>query len=393
MSKLLVCRNGKISQDVFLNAVNHLPEDALLVYNNTKVIHARLLFQKTTGARIEVFCLEPLSPSDYALSLGSTGNCTWKCMIGNLKKWKHGSLTKSITINVNAFELSASVISSEGNTHHILFSWDSTHISENRHISDNTDITKNTHISFAEILDHAGELPIPPYLHRETEESDKTTYQTIYSKIKGSVAAPTAGLHFTKRVLESLKQKHIQTEELTLHVGAGTFQPVKAANIADHQMHAEVISVRKETIEKLLQHAGNVIAVGTTSVRTLESLYFIGLQLLNDKISPDKTIRVEQWEPYQQKTDISTEKALQAILNYLNINRLEVLHAQTQIIIQPGYEFRVIRGMFTNFHQPRSTLLLLVSAFTGENWKQIYEFALEHDFRFLSYGDSSLLLK
>ena len=393
MSKLLVYRDGKISEDVFINAGNHLPENALLVYNNTKVIHARLLFHKTTGARIEVFCLEPLSPSDYALSLGSTESCIWKCMIGNLKKWKHGVLTKPITINGNACELSASIISSEGNTHHIQFSWNNTHISEHTHISDNTDISDNTPISFAEILDLAGELPIPPYLHRETEESDKTTYQTIYSKIKGSVAAPTAGLHFTEQVLESLKQKHIQTEELTLHVGAGTFQPVKAANIADHQMHAEVISVRKETIEKLLQHAGNVIAVGTTSVRTLESLYFIGLQLLNDKISPDKPIRVEQWEPYQQKTDISTEKALQAILKYLNINRLEVLHAQTQIIIQPGYEFRVIRGMFTNFHQPRSTLLLLVSAFTGENWKQIYDFALEHDFRFLSYGDSSLLIK
>ncbi len=405
MSKLLVYRDGKISEDVFLNAVNHLPEDALLVYNNTKVIHARLLFHKTTGARIEVFCLEPLSPADYALSLGSTESCIWKCMIGNLKKWKQGALTKSITINGNDCELSASIISSEGNTHHIQFSWDNTHISDNANNSDNANISDNANssdnanisgkanISFAEILDHAGELPIPPYLHRETEESDKTTYQTIYSKIKGSVAAPTAGLHFTERVLESLKKKHIQTEELTLHVGAGTFQPVKSVDIADHQMHAEVISVRKETIEKLLQHAGNVVAVGTTSVRTLESLYFIGLQLLNDKISPDIPIRVEQWEPYQQKTDISTEKALQAILNYLNINRLEVLHAQTQIIIHPGYEFRVIRGMFTNFHQPRSTLLLLVSAFTGENWKQIYDFALEHDFRFLSYGDSSLLLK
>jgi S-adenosylmethionine:tRNA ribosyltransferase-isomerase len=374
-SKLLVYQNGEISEDVFINAVNHLPENALLVYNNTKVIHARLLFQKATGAQIEVFCLEPVSPADYALSLGSTHTCTWKCMIGNLKKWKQDALIKNITINENHCELKASRLSSEGNTHHIQFEWN------------------NAHISFAEILDNAGELPIPPYLHRKTEESDKTTYQTVYSKIKGSVAAPTAGLHFTGQVLDSLKTKNIQTEELTLHVGAGTFQPVKATNVADHQMHAEVISVRKETIEKLLQHRGNVIAVGTTSVRTLESLYYIGVQIIADKVAPDKLIRVDQWEPYQQKTDISTEKALQTILNYLNNRQLEVLHAQTQIIIHPGYAFRIIRGMFTNFHQPRSTLLLLVSAFTGENWKKIYDYAMEHGFRFLSYGDSSLLLK
>lgn len=374
-SKLLVYRNGEISEDIFLNAVSHLPEHALLVYNNTKVIHARLLFQKSTGAQIEVFCLEPLAPSDYALSLGSTEGCSWKCMVGNLKKWKQGNLIRNISINGQSCQITASLIESAGNTHQIRFEWD------------------NTLISFAEILDNAGELPIPPYLHRKTEESDKTTYQTIYSKIKGSVAAPTAGLHFTNQVLDSLKQKNIQTGELTLHVGAGTFQPVKAADIADHEMHAEVISVKKETIEKLLLHAGNVIAVGTTSVRTLESLYFIGMQILNDKVAPDKLIRVEQWEPYQQKTDISTEMALRAILNYLNNHQLTVLHAQTQIIIHPGYVFRVIRGMFTNFHQPRSTLLLLVSAFTGENWKKIYDYALSHNFRFLSYGDSSLLLK
>jgi len=334
-----------------------------------------LLFQKSTGAQIEVFCLEPLAPSDYALSLGSTDGCSWKCMVGNLKKWKQGNLIRNISINGQSCQITASLIESAGNTHQIRFEWD------------------NTLISFAEILDNAGELPIPPYLHRKTEESDKTTYQTIYAKIKGSVAAPTAGLHFTNQVLDSLKQKNIQTGELTLHVGAGTFQPVKAADIADHEMHAEVISVKKETIEKLLLHAGNVIAVGTTSVRTLESLYFIGIQILNDKVAPDKLIRVEQWEPYQQKTDISTEMALRAILNYLNNHQLTVLHAQTQIIIHPGYVFRVIRGMFTNFHQPRSTLLLLVSAFTGENWKKIYDYALSHNFRFLSYGDSSLLLK
>lgn len=374
-SRLLVYRSGKIAEDVFVNAVNHLPEKALLVYNNTKVIQARLLFQKITGAQIEIFCLEPVDPSDYALSLGAMQSCTWKCLVGNLKKWKEGTLVKMVDINGDYSALSATILSSEGNTHHIRFSWE------------------NEHLSFAEILDKAGELPIPPYLHRKTEESDKTSYQTIYSKIKGSVAAPTAGLHFTKQVLESLKTKDIVTEELTLHVGAGTFQPVKTADIADHQMHTEVISVQKSTIVQLLRHAGNIIAVGTTSVRTLESLYYIGVKMLNDNIKFETPIHVDQWEPYEQSTDISTETALAAIINYLNFHQQSVLHAQTQIIIKPGYEFRVIRGMFTNFHQPKSTLLLLVSAFTGENWKTIYDYALQHDFRFLSYGDSSLLLK
>ena len=374
-SKLLVYRSGEIVEDIFKKAVSYLPENALLVYNNTKVIQARLLFHKTTGAQIEIFCLEPVDPSDYALSLGAMQTCTWKCLVGNLKKWKQGILTKTVDVSGEICILSANILSSEGNTHHIRFSWE------------------HEHISFAEILDKAGELPIPPYLHRKTEESDKTSYQTIYSKIKGSVAAPTAGLHFTDKVLESLKIKNIVTVELTLHVGAGTFQPVKTADIADHQMHTEVISVQKSTIEQLLRHSGNIIAVGTTSVRTLESLYYIGVKMLNNNIADKTVIHVGQWEPYEQKTDISTETALKAIINYLNFHQQSVLHAQTQIIIKPGYEFRVIRGMFTNFHQPKSTLLLLVSAFTGENWKTIYDYALQHNFRFLSYGDSSLLLK
>jgi S-adenosylmethionine:tRNA ribosyltransferase-isomerase len=374
-SKLLVYRTGEIGEDIFINAANHLPENALLVYNNTRVIQARLLFHKTTGAQIEIFCLEPTEPADYALSLGAMHTCTWKCLVGNLKKWKQGNLEKLVDASGSQCTLSASLIATEGNTHHICFSWD------------------NEHISFAEILDKAGELPIPPYLHRKTEENDKTSYQTIYSKIKGSVAAPTAGLHFTQQVLESLKSKNIVTEELTLHVGAGTFQPVKTADIADHQMHTEVISVQKRTILQLLQHAGNIIAVGTTSVRTLESLYYIGVKILNNNISDKNVIHVEQWEPYEKKTDISTEAALEAIINYLNFHQQQVLHAQTQIIIKPGYQFRVIEGMFTNFHQPKSTLLLLVSAFTGERWKTIYDYALQHNFRFLSYGDSSLLLK
>lgn len=374
-SKLLLYKNGIISEDIFYNAVNHLPENSLLVYNNTKVIHARLIFQKSTGAFIEIFCLEPLSPSDYALSLSSVNECVWLCLVGNLKKWKHGCLNKSISIDGIEIILEANIIVSEGNTHQIKFKWN------------------NNNISFAEILDTVGELPIPPYLHRKAEESDNTTYQTVYSKTQGSVAAPTAGLHFTENVLNSLNAKNINIEELTLHVGAGTFQPVKSKNIIDHQMHTEVIAVRKSTIENLINNIGNIIAVGTTSVRTLESLYYIGVKIINNALTSDGKIHIDQWEPYNQTTDISSDIALSAIIDYLSRNNLDVLHAQTQIIIQPGYKFRIIKGMFTNFHQPRSTLLLLVSAFTGNDWKKIYEYALSNDFRFLSYGDSSLLLK
>jgi S-adenosylmethionine:tRNA ribosyltransferase-isomerase len=271
--------------------------------------------------------------------------------------------------------LTASILASEGNAQHISFSWN------------------NPHISFAEILEQSGEIPIPPYLHRKAEESDKTTYQTVYSKIKGSVAAPTAGLHFTGAVMRSLKQKHIQTAELTLHIGAGTFQPVKSTDVADHQMHTELFVVSKTTIENLLHRLGSIVAVGTTTVRTLESLYYIGLQIIQKKAVQEGCFFISQWEPYQQKSDISAEASLLAVLNYLKIHNLDAVLAQTQIIIQPGYQFKMIEGMFTNFHQPKSTLLLLVSAFVGENWKQIYDYALHHDFRFLSYGDSSLLLK
>jgi S-adenosylmethionine:tRNA ribosyltransferase-isomerase len=374
-SKLLVYRQGKISEDVFIHAADYLPENTLLVYNNTKVIHARILFQKATGAQIEVFCLEPVAPADYALSLGATNGCVWKCIVGNLKKWKQGPLTKSIVVNQYSFELTASLLTSEGNAQYISFSW------------------SNPQISFAEVLEQSGEIPIPPYLRRKAEESDKTTYQTVYSKIKGSVAAPTAGLHFTEAVMRSLKQKHIQTAELTLHIGAGTFQPVKSTDVADHQMHTELFVVSKTTIKNLLHRLGNIIAVGTTTVRTLESLYYIGLQIIQKKAVHEACFFISQWEPYQQKSDISSETSLLAVIDYLKIHNLDAVLAQTQIIIQPGYQFKIIEGMFTNFHQPKSTLLLLVSAFVGENWKRIYDYALHHDFRLLSYGDSSLLLK
>lgn len=376
-SKLLVYKNQKITESVFSSVSDFLPCNTLLVYNNTRVIQARLLFKKDTGASIEVFCLEPLQPADYAQSLGSTTECVWKCMIGNLKKWKEGKLRKQIELAGEKCTFTAERHQTEGNTHSVKFSWD------------------NAAIHFADILENAGELPIPPYLHRKTEESDLTTYQTVYSKIKGSVAAPTAGLHFTEEVFESLKPKQIAIEEVTLHVGAGTFQPVKTRDIAEHHMHTEVISVQRSTIESLLKQLGNIIAVGTTSVRTLESLYYIGRQVQEGtgEGKENMELSVSQWEPYEYNEEVSTSDALQSLLDYMYENNLTTLHAETQIMIKPGYKFRVVNGMITNFHQPKSTLLLLVSAFVGGNWKQIYDYALENDFRFLSYGDSSLLMK
>ncbi len=371
-SKLLVYRNNKIEEDVFSGLAKYLPEESLLVYNNTRVIHARMFFEKQTGARIEIFCLEPSSPADYAVSLGAIRTCEWKCMIGNLKKWKSGLLQREIRIGGESCLLTAELLESNLNTHIVKFAWD------------------NDNVSFASILEHVGELPIPPYLHRRTEKSDEVTYQTVYSKIEGSVAAPTAGLHFTPEVFDSLKEKNIETEELTLHVGAGTFQPVKTETVNDHQMHAEIIEVSKSAIEHLMKKTGHVIAVGTTSVRTLESLYYIGLKLIENP-STD-SFYITQWEPYEKPTDIPAEQSLQAILEYLDKNNLKSIHASTRIMIKPGYRFKVVNGIITNFHQPKSTLLLLVSAFVKGNWKDIYAYALSHGFRFLSYGDSSLLL-
>lgn len=377
-SKLLVYKGSEISESRFSSVADFLPENALLVYNNTRVIQARLEFFKATGARIEVFCLEPLAPADYAQSLGATTECEWKCMVGNLKKWKDGPLSKEITVSGKDCTFVAELLHTEGNTHSVKFSWD------------------NADIHFADILESAGELPIPPYLHRKTEESDLTAYQTVYSKIKGSVAAPTAGLHFTDDVFESLKPKQITIDEVTLHVGAGTFQPVKTRDIAEHHMHTEVISVHRSTIVNLQKKLGNIIAVGTTSVRTLESLYYIGSNCpLNPPKWDFKSLQVKQWQPYEinENEEISSFDALQNILNYLDANNMDTLHAETQIMIKPGYKFRIIDGMITNFHQPKSTLLLLVSAFVDGNWKTIYNYAFANEFRFLSYGDSSLLLK
>jgi len=378
-SKLLVFRDGQISESHFREIGNYLPQDALLVYNNTRVIQARLVFHKEApepgvqGARIEVFCLEPLRPHDYQLSLTSTKGCVWKCMIGNLKKWKSGQL--HLPIEKLGVTLSAERLSTTGNTHEVQFSWE------------------NDTIAFAEILDAIGELPIPPYLNRPTEASDLKTYQTVYSHIKGSVAAPTAGLHFTERVLDDLHKRGIRTTELTLHVGAGTFQPVKTADALQHTMHTEIIAVPRQAIQDVRDHMGHVVAVGTTSVRTLESLYYLGERVLRDD-----NLHVEQFEPYAEHT-LSTEDALDALLAYLDRTGQDTLHAETQIMIRPGFQFRIVEQMITNFHQPKSTLLLLVSAFVdgasleGQNWHKIYDYALSHDFRFLSYGDSSVLYR
>ena len=360
-SKLLVYRDGQVTEDRFYHVGDYIAPHSLLIYNNTRVIQARLEFHKPTGARIEVFCLEPLMPHDYQLSLGSTTGCTWKCMVGNVKKWHD----EAIELKAGDFTLRAYKEQVLGNTFAVRFEWD------------------EENVSFAEILDAAGELPIPPYLNRKTEESDLRTYQTVYSRIKGSVAAPTAGLHFTDQVLDDLRARGIETDEVTLHVGAGTFLPVKTADANEHTMHTEIIAVPRETIAHIQANLGHIVAVGTTSMRTLESLYFIGCH-------PENTT-VSQFEPYENDYPLSTFDALQAILDYLDQTGQTTLHAETQIMIKPGYVFRIVDQLITNFHQPQSTLLLLVSAFVGGDWKTIYDYALSHDFRFLSYGDSSIL--
>ena len=376
-SKLLLYRHGEVTEDIFTSLPDYLPANSLIIFNNTKVIQARLHFHKETGALIEVFCLEPIQPNDYALNFQQTEHAAWLCMIGNLKKWKEGALKREITVKGKPLTLTAERGACHGTSHWVDFRWN------------------NPEITFADILEVFGELPIPPYLNRETQESDKETYQTVYSKIKGSVAAPTAGLHFTPRVLDALREKGVALEELTLHVGAGTFKPVKSEEIEGHEMHTEYISVNRSTLEKLVAHEGKAIAVGTTSVRTLESLYHIGVTLLHNPNATEEDLHVKQWQPYETALETAATPAvdaLQAIIAYLDRHHMETLHSGTQIIIAPGYEYRIVKAMVTNFHQPQSTLLLLVSAFLHGDWRKIYDYALAHDFRFLSYGDSSLLI-
>ena len=368
---------GRVSEDKFYNVGAYIVPGSLMVYNNTKVIQARLEFHKRRvsadgnampgqGARIEVFCLEPLRPNDYQLSLSSTRGCVWKCMIGNAKKFN----VECLMLKVERLGISLRAYKEEclGNTYAVRFEWD------------------GENVSFAEILDAIGELPIPPYLNRKTEERDKITYQTVYSRIKGSVAAPTAGLHFTERVLEDIRGRGIETDEVTLHVGAGTFLPVKTADANEHTMHSEFIAVPRETIAHIQAKLGKIVAVGTTSMRTLESLYWMGCS---------RSAHVSQFEPYEAVSGerLSASEALQSLLDWMDATGQEVLHGETQIMIKPGYEFKIVDQLITNFHQPQSTLLLLVSAFVHGDWKTIYDYALSHDFRFLSYGDSSILTR
>ena len=389
-SKLLVYRHGEISDDIFYNLPKYLPEKSLMVFNNTKVIQARMHFRKETGALIEVFLMEPAAPTDYELMFQTRGECSWLCMVGNLKKWKEGSLVRTFdvagsTINFKATMRRDIIDAKSGGTNYwVDFTWD------------------NPQVSFAEILDAVGELPIPPYLNRETQDSDKTTYQTVYSKIKGSVAAPTAGLHFTDKVLAAIDAAGVRREELTLHVGAGTFKPVKSEEIDGHTMHTEYVCVRRDTLQTLLDYDCCAIAVGTTSVRTLESLYYMGVKLEANPDAAEEDLHVCQWEPYEKADGtpvggnlidgVTPQKAISNIIAWLDKNNLKTLHSSTQIIIAPGYEYKIVKVLVTNFHQPQSTLLLLVSAFLKGDWRNVYDYALSHDFRFLSYGDSSILI-
>ena len=387
-SKLLVCRQGVISEDRFFHLPDYLPEGALMVCNNTRVIQARLHFRKQSadgshsGALIEVFLLEPFQPADYEQMFQTTDRCSWLCLVGNQKKWKEGTLMRSIEINGRECILRATRRGQHGTSQLVDFEWNCSGLP----------------VTFADVIDAAGELPIPPYLNRATQDSDKITYQTVYSRIKGSVAAPTAGLHFTPDVLAEIANRGIDREEVTLHVGAGTFRPVKSEFISGHEMHSEHISVTRRTIEKLLAHQCQAIAVGTTSVRTLESLYYIGRKIMRQPDISEEFLHVAQWEPYEDaaasatKEDVTTEDAISALLQWLERNGLDTLHTSTQIIIVPGYRYRIVSHLVTNFHQPQSTLLLLVSAFIGDCWRNVYDYALSHDFRFLSYGDSSLLI-
>ena len=374
-SKLLVWKNQEMSDHRFSELPELLPKGSMLIFNNTRVIRARLHFTKPTGAKIEVFCLEPTSPYDYILSFAQTTSCRWKCLVGNLKRWKGELLQLQVEIQNQSITMKAEKLSELEGGFEINFSWD------------------NPRFTFSEILEAAGNIPIPPYLHRESEEIDLTVYQTVYSKIKGSVAAPTAGLHFTERVFKELAERDIFCEELTLHVGAGTFQPVKSNTIGEHRMHTEHFSVGMEMIDGMVAHQGKVIAVGTTSVRTLESLYWIGSKIIqNPQIRPDQ-LPVSQWEPYQDKDrNIGAKEALCAISMWLAGKERTILETATQIMILPGYQFRIVDGLVTNFHQPQSTLLLLISAILGEEWKRVYTHALAKGYRFLSYGDANLYL-
>ena len=372
-SKLLIYRNGDITQSHFRSLAEQLPAGSLLVFNNTKVIRARVIMHKASGARIEVFCLEPHLPADYEHAFTVKGECEWSCIVGNLKKWKEGFVGIDFDYEGTPCSLRAEIAERGEREHIVRFTWD-------------VDLT------FGQLLEYLGRIPIPPYLNRESEEIDLTRYQTVYSKFEGSVAAPTAGLHFTDEMIAQMTQQGFSFDEVTLHVGAGTFLPVKSDNAAEHPMHTEHFEVRLATLENLLAHNVDVTAVGTTSVRTLESLPVLGWRIRQGG-TPDAERTIGQWESYDIPANYTGREVLEDLIGYMKANGLERLKAATQIMITPlGFRFRIVKRIVTNFHQPKSTLLLLVSAYIGDDWRRMYRYALENDFRFLSYGDSSLLI-
>lgn len=372
-SKLLHYKDGSVTQFSFSDIDTLLPEGAMIVFNDTKVVPARLHFQRSTGAHIEIFCLEPVLPEEYVSMFAVTDRCRWKCIVGNIKRWKNDTLylyNPNSDDTVSQMGLKADLIERQGETSIVEFSWDNQQ-------------------PFSRVLEICGSVPIPPYLNRDTEAIDLERYQTLYARFRGSVAAPTAGLHFTEAVLERIRNKGIITETVCLHVGAGTFLPVKSSLVSEHTMHREPFVVTLDFLQKLISKTGKLVAVGTTSVRTLESLYYIGVKCIETGVPSD----VQQWDPYERTYEYTVEEALGAIVEYLLKNSLKELQLGTRIIIVPGYEFKVVDVLVTNFHQPQSTLLLLISAFVKGDWHRIYDYALANDFRFLSYGDSSILFR
>lgn len=372
-SKLLIYKGNLPSEAKFKDISRHIPENSLMVFNDTKVVPARLHFQRESGAHIEIFCLEPILPEEYVTMFAVTDRCRWKCIVGNVKRWKNDTLSLYNPMNdsdINDMELRADLIERCGETSIVEFSW-------------------ANGAPFSSVLEVCGSIPIPPYLNRDTENIDLERYQTLYARFRGSVAAPTAGLHFTESVLESIRAKNVTTDTVCLHVGAGTFLPVKSSLVSEHTMHREPFVVTLDLLQKLVDRSGKVVAVGTTSVRTLESLYYVGVKCIEEGKPGD----VMQWEPYGRDYRYGVPEALEAIVKYLKDNNLTELKVGTRIIIVPGYEFKIVDVLVTNFHQPQSTLLLLISAFVGGQWQKIYDFALERDFRFLSYGDSSILFR
>lgn len=374
MSKLLLKRDNKISHTTFCELGKWLPKEPMLVFNNTKVVRARIIMHRPSGAQIEILCLEPAEPADYERAFAATATSKWHCIVGNLKRWKEGPVQIPFKYNEEDCLLQAfrEQTAAEGNDNIVRFEWDAP-------------------LTFGALLEHLGKMPIPPYLNRDTQDIDYTRYQTVYSKFEGSVAAPTAGLHFTERLIGELKNNGVETEEVTLHVGAGTFLPVKEQDATKHPMHTEHFEIRRSTLDNLIRKNGHIVAVGTTSVRTLESLPALGYRVLKNG-SPETEHVIGQFELYDIPTEHSGKELLTALRDYMVANKIETLKTATQIMIMPSFRFRVVNALITNFHQPKSTLLLLIAAFIGDDWHKVYRYALDNDFRFLSYGDSSLLM-